>query len=93
MPRERFDSCTTHLLAALSGGTYTAQQLATMTGYDLYEIRDALAVLCGTARVEKDESPRFRLPSGQSVPCKVSPRDSLPLGTQVERTAPRAVGC
>lgn len=92
LPQARFDALLTHILSSLRGGTYTAQQLANMTGYDLFEVRDALAVLCGTQRVQIDDAPRFLLPSEKATPRYEPPPRSLPTADQrVESPSPRAV--
>lgn len=45
----------------LSHGTYTADQLASMTGASHYQVIDALTYLIGTDRVEQDTAPRYRI--------------------------------
>lgn len=73
-----------------NNGALTADQLASITGVDVFQVIDALTWMLGTDKISQDTTPRYRLLKvGASVP---SPAARFPLPSGCTSQAPTFSG-
>ena len=78
----RIPSLALQIQGHLNSGPLTADQLAAITGEDVFQIIDALTWMLGTEKIKQDNTPRYRLlkpGDSLSFPSACSPpeRDGL----------------